>query len=91
MKDQNLRILYAGYPGKIEGKAGYWVAIPDTEESRKKALEEGYTAFSTTSFSHEPEAGKPEPIRYGSLFLDLIPSIHTIFTTEVLDQHPEFY
>ena len=71
MKDQNLRLLYAGYAGKIEGKAGYWVAIPDTEESRKKALEEGYTAFSTTSFSHEPEAGKPEPIRYGSLFLDI--------------------
>jgi uncharacterized protein (DUF927 family) len=70
MKDQNSRVLYAGYADKIEGRDNSWKLIADTEDARKKALEDGYTAFSTTSFDYEPEKGKPEPVRYGSLFLD---------------------
>ena len=49
MKDQNSRVLYAGYADKIEGRDNSWKLIADTEDARKKALEDGYTAFSTTS------------------------------------------
>ncbi len=70
MADQNSRILYAGYADKIEGRDNSWKQIEDTEEARKIALDEGYTAFSTTSCDYEPEKNKPEPVRYGSLFLD---------------------
>lgn len=70
MKIQNSKVLYAGYADKIEGRDNSWKQIADTEDARKKALEDGYTAFSTTSFEYEPEKGKPEPVRYGSLFLD---------------------
>jgi hypothetical protein len=50
MKVQNARVLYAGYADKIEGRDNSWKLIADTEEARKKALEDGYTAFSTTYF-----------------------------------------
>ena len=59
-------IIYPGYgePSKFGS------AIPDTPESRQKALANGATAFTTTSFEFEPMKGKPEPKRYGSWFLD---------------------
>lgn len=71
MEKENFKILYAGYADKIDGKDKSWKVIQDNEDSRKIALEDGYTAFTTTSFSYEPEAGQPEPIRYGSLFMDI--------------------
>lgn len=48
-----------------------WSAIPDTAEAIQLALDNGYTAISTTALSHEPQSKKPEPIRKGSLFLDI--------------------
>lgn len=44
--------------------------IEDTPEARKQALREGATAFCTMSFSSPYEQGKPEPVRYGDLYLD---------------------
>jgi len=71
MKDQEMRIIYAGYADRVEGRDNSWKVIPDSEVARKQALEDGYTAFSTTSFSYEQVDEKPDPIRYGSLFLDI--------------------
>lgn len=62
------KFVYAGAPDRGYGP---WVFIEDTPESRLQALDEGYTAFSTTSFAYEPEKGKPEPVRYGDLWLDI--------------------
>jgi uncharacterized protein (DUF927 family) len=70
MKKQDSRVLYAGYADKIEGRDNSWKQIEDSEEARNKALDEGCTAFSTTTFDYEPEKNRPEPVRYGSLFLD---------------------
>lgn len=44
--------------------------IEDTPEAREQALREGATAFCTVSFSEPYEEGKPEPVRYGDLYLD---------------------
>lgn len=44
--------------------------IPDTPKAREQALCEGATAFCTVSFSEPYEKGKPEPVRYGDLYLD---------------------
>ena len=62
------RFVYAGTPDRGYGP---WTFIEDTPESRLQALAEGYTAFTTTSFAYEPENGKPEPVRYGDLWLDI--------------------
>jgi len=59
------------YVGKADPPHGPWKFIPDTPEERQRAIEDGYTAVSTMSFTYEPEEGKPEPLRRGSLFLDL--------------------
>ena len=63
MKKQDSRVLYAGYADKIEGRDNSWKLIADTEEDRKKALEDGYTAFSTTTFDYEPEKNRPRTPR----------------------------
>lgn len=47
-----------------------WQFIPDTPEDRAAAIQSGATAFTTVSFSAFPEKGKPEPTRFGDLFLD---------------------
>lgn len=70
MENSKSRILYAGNIDDRTGKGPFWKVIADTEESRMKAIQEGCNAFSTTSFSYEPENEKAEPIRYGSLYLD---------------------
>ena len=51
----NPKYIYAGNPDK--GRP--WIFIPDTAEAKAKAIEEGYSAFSTMSFDYEPEKGKP--------------------------------
>ena len=88
MESQEMRIMYAGYADRVEGRDNSWKVIPDSETARKQALEDGYTAFSTTVFSYEPVDGKPEPIRYGSLFLDidykLDPEIAVNFTRDLV-------
>lgn len=71
----NTFIRFAGYADsptlqQVE-KYPAWVAISNTEEYIQKAIANGYTAISTTAFSHEPHSSKPEPIRKGSLFLDI--------------------
>lgn len=48
-----------------------WAIIPDTEKGIQTALTNGFTAISTTAFSNEPKSKKPEPIRKGSLILDI--------------------
>lgn len=58
------------YVGKADPPHDTWKFIPDTAEEYQKAVIEGYTAGSTMSFAYEPEKGKPEPLRKGSLFLD---------------------
>ncbi len=63
---ESIKIVYAGSPGPGHGP---WRPIPDTPEARKKALAD-CQAFTTMSFEFEPERGKPEPIRYGDLWLD---------------------
>ena len=55
--DKN-RFVYAGVPG---AGGGPWQFIEDTPESRSQAIDEGYKAFTTTSFDFEPEKGKAEP------------------------------
>ena len=63
----NPKCIYAGNPD--QGRP--WIFIPDTAEAKAKAIEEGYSAFSTMSFDYAPEKGKPEPTRYGSLWMDI--------------------
>lgn len=47
-------------------------SLSDTPESRSQAIDEGYEAFTTTSFDFEPEKGKAEPLRFvGDLWLDI--------------------
>lgn len=61
------KFIYAGNPDtKMK-----WLFIPDTLEARDKAIADGCNAFTTMSFDYEPEQGKPEPTRYGSLWLDV--------------------
>lgn len=61
------KFIYAGNPDtKMK-----WLFIPDTLEARDKAIADGCNAFTTMFFDYEPEQGKPEPTRYGSLWLDL--------------------
>lgn len=62
------RFIYAGTPGPGHGP---WQFILDTPASQEKALADGHQAFSTMSFEYEPEQGKPEPMRYGDLWLDI--------------------
>ena len=63
------RYIYAGTPGGCKNPLKF---IEDTPESRLQAIEEGYTAFSTMSFAHEPSGKKkPEPVHYGDLWLDI--------------------
>ena len=62
------RFVYAGIPGP---GGGPWKFIEDTPESRSQAIDEGYEAFTTTSFNFEPEKGKAEPLRFGDLWLDI--------------------
>lgn len=68
-------IRYAGYadaPTKEQCQNHpAWIVILDTADDIQKALAHGYTAISTTAFSHEPKSKKLEPIRRGSLFLDI--------------------
>ena len=52
----NPKCIYAGNPD--QGRP--WIFIPDTAEAKAKAIEEGYSAFSTMSFDYAPEKGKPE-------------------------------
>lgn len=61
------KFIYAGNPDKKVK----WSFIADTTEARSKAVEDGCNAFSTMSFDYEPEQGKPEPTRHGSLWLDI--------------------
>lgn len=71
MSEENLasraQIIYPGYgqPPKFGS------AIANTEEARKAALDKGATAFTTMAFEHEPGKKKPEPKRFGSLWIDL--------------------
>ena len=58
------------YAGRSDHPHGLWKFIPDNPQSRQEALDQGYTAFSTMAFAYEPEKGKAEPLRTGSLFLD---------------------
>ena len=62
------KFVYAGTP---ESGHGPWTFIEDSPESRAQALEQGCKAFTTMSFAYEPEKGKPEPMRYGDLWLDI--------------------
>ena len=62
------RFVYAGIPGP---GGGPWKFIEDTPESCSQAIDEGYEAFTTTSFNFEPEKGKAEPLRFGDLWLDI--------------------
>ena len=88
MESQEMRIMYAGYADRVEGRDNSWKVIPDSEAARKQALEDGYTAFSTTSFSYEPADGRPEPIRHGPLILDidykLDPEVAVNFTRDLV-------
>lgn len=61
------KFIYAGNPDKKIK----WSFIPDTTEARSKAVEDGCNAFSTMTFDYEPDQDKPEPTRYGSLWLDI--------------------
>ena len=62
------KFVYAGTP---ESGHGPWTFIEDSPESRAQALEQGCKAFTTMSFAYGPEKGKPEPMRYGDLWLDI--------------------
>ena len=62
-----IRIVYAGSPGPGHGQ---WRPIPDTLEARAEALADGCQAITTMSFECEPERGKPEPLRFGDLWMD---------------------
>jgi len=66
-KLEKTRFLYwaAGDPPR-----GTWQFIEDTPLARQQAIVDGATAFTSMSFSNEPEKGKPEPIRYGDLIID---------------------
>lgn len=58
------------YSGNPDCPKGPWKFIGDNITERTMAIENGCTAFSTMSFAYEPDKDKPEPIRYGSLWLD---------------------
>ena len=36
MKSQEMRIMYAGYADRVEGRDNSWKVIPDSEDARKK-------------------------------------------------------
>ena len=58
----NPKCIYAGNPDK--GRP--WIFIRDTAEAKAKAIEEGYSAFSTMSFDYEPEKGGSSGFSVGS-------------------------
>lgn len=62
------KFVYAGTP---EPGYGPWTFIEDSPESRAQALVQGCKAFTTVSFAYEPKKDKPEPMRYGDLWLDI--------------------
>lgn len=64
---ETAKFIYTGNPDR----SMTWKFIMDTVEERAKAIQEGYSAFSTMSFDYEPEKDKPEPTRYGSLWIDM--------------------
>ncbi len=66
MRDENY-FIYAGNPDE---KKVRWELIPNTQEAREKAIKDGYTGFSITSFSHQYVKGKKEPNRKGDLWFD---------------------
>lgn len=70
--DATTKVLGKYVQWKLEEEARPWNWIKDTPEVRKEAIRQGAMFFTNTSFS-EPYAGnngRPEPIRYGDLYLD---------------------
>lgn len=61
---------YFCYAKKINGKPGRRVWLEYSLEGLTEAEREGAEFFSTLTCSHVPEAGSPEPIRFGDLPLD---------------------
>ena len=47
-----------------------WKFIENSSEARQKAIEEGATDFSIFSFEYEPTTERPNPLRFGDLFID---------------------
>lgn len=61
---------YFCYAKKFNGKPGRRVWLEYSEEGLAEAERDGAEFVSTMTFSHEPKAGSPDPIRYGDLPLD---------------------
>lgn len=63
--------MYAGYSDNpSDNRSRAWKVYEDTPDNRQQALDAGYTAFSTMSFSSPLEDGKDEPNRRGDLVID---------------------
>lgn len=58
------------YAKKEYGKPGRRTWLEFSEEALAQAMRDGAEFVSTMTFSHEPQQGKSEPIRYGDLVLD---------------------
>ena len=69
------RIVYAGHADQEHADfaemARQWREYPASEEGIREAARDGYTADSIYEFSHAVEKGKPQPMRYGDMVLDL--------------------